>query len=240
MQYNGLPVYSSWDKIPAGIHTKTQLLKERLSLPEGAQPVGYKRNVMPVRYFALYPASLALPMPPKRDVQPRDYASLFARRYASKREAYKAACEALFSLNRYAKHEKCRRQHREAIYTLKNAWIKHLYEQGFCVEAYEARTPENLGMCFACQGDGFDEFGEECWKCDGSGVYHSGGRVYWAFRFMVDGQAFAWHQPAPLAFEVTPTRESADHEVLAVEKPVLLASGKMAEAKALISWCLES
>lgn len=231
MEYNGLPVYVSWDKIPTGLHTKTQLLKEQLAPLEDAQPLAYKKSTMPVRYFALYDKTCAVALPPKRVSKPRDYASRFARRYASKRDAYVAACEALFNLNRYTKHERCTRKHREMIYTLKSAWIRRLYEQGFCVDAFEAKSPENVGVCFRCSGEGFDDFGEECFKCDGTGEY-------WSFRFVVDGHSFAWHQPAPLSFLPIPTRANVEHEVLAEEKPVLLASQKMSEAKALISWCL--
>lgn len=240
MQYNELPVYTSWERIPSGLCTKTQLLKERLVLPEDAQPLGYKKSTMPVRYYALYPRECAVEMPAKQERQPRDYVSIFVRRYVSKRDAYLAACEALFSLNRYAKHESCSDKHKKTIYALKSAWIRCLYEQGFCVDVFEAKTPERAGLCFRCSGEGFDEFGEECYKCGGTGEYRSGGRVYWSFRFLVDGKSFAWHQPAPLSFVVTPTRTDIEHEVIAEEKPILLAQGKMAEAKALIAWCLSA
>lgn len=232
--YEGLPVYHSWESVPEGLSTKTQLQKERLSLPDDASPVAYKRSYSPIRYFALYVREHAIAMPPKRTQQPRDYASGFERRYTSKRAAYLEACQSCFNLNRYAKHDTCTQKHQEAIYALKNALIRHLYEQGFCTEAVQVKTPARELVCYGCDGDG-------CERCDYEGIYRRiDGREYWAFKFIVDGQTFAWHQPAPLTFVPTPTAGNREQEVIAEEKPVALSPRKFAEAKALIAWCLDA
>lgn len=113
-----------------------------------------------------------------------------------------------------------------------------LYQQGFCIEATKITTPLKIGLCFRCDGDGFDDFGDGCWKCGGSGTYSSGGREFWAFRFTIDGRHFAWHQPGPLKFKVNEVNKKEEKEVITEEKPVSLSPRKFAEAKALIVWCL--
>jgi hypothetical protein len=53
--------------------------------------------------------------------------------YASKRDAYIDACYAILCLNQAAKSAPD--NYRYYIYRLKNRWIEHLYQKGFCVQA---------------------------------------------------------------------------------------------------------
>jgi hypothetical protein len=236
-----LPVYTQWPKVPAGLATKTQLAKERLVLPENAQPVAYKKSTLPTRYYPLYRREDTVAMPPKREVKPRDYVSIFVKRYTTQRQAYVEACTALFELNRYAKHDSCTQAHREAIYGLKSAWIQRLYEEGFCTEAIPITTPEKALECRRCGGSGIDEWDLFCTCCDGTGIYCLiESRAYWAFHFQVDGHGFAWHQPAPLSFAVEAMGTQEAHAVVAEVKPVSLPPHKFAEVKALLAWCLEN
>jgi len=228
----GLPTYYSWKKVPEGLHTKTQLLQERLRLAEDTEPVAIMRSTLHKTSYPLYSRENAIAMRPKREAKPRDYPAIFEKRYTSKRAAYLEASTACFEMNRYAKHSRCSQNHRDQIYALKNAWIKQLYEQGFCVEAVKVTTPEYEDTCWGCYGAG-------CGRCDYEGLYISGVRIYWSFRFVVDDRHFAWHQPGPLSF--TPKEEKIEErEVVTTEKPVSLSPRKFAEAKALISWCLDS
>ena len=226
------PIYRSWEAVSrAGLYTRTQLHSERLLLPEGTQPVAWfhdRRHQDKV--YGLYRRDQAQPMPPKRE--PKDYAPVFARRYPNRRAAYQAACEALFSLNRWTKHSGCPLKHRDLIYDLKSRWLHKLWREGFCTGAIEARSPERVYTCWECDGEG-------CYRCE-DGVYRrSGGRAYWAFRFSIDNRPFSWHQPAHLCPWAEPRGEEQRHDVLREEKPVALASRHFAVAKALLAWVLE-
>lgn len=52
--------------------------------------------------------------------------------YPCKREAYADACTACMALNKAAKDAPDNLRY--YIYRLKNAWVKHLYTNGFCVQ----------------------------------------------------------------------------------------------------------
>ena len=55
--------------------------------------------------------------------------------YPSKRDAYIDACYSCLSLNQAAKTAPD--NYRHYIYRLKVAWLRHLYQKSFCVQAYE-------------------------------------------------------------------------------------------------------
>jgi hypothetical protein len=55
-------------------------------------------------------------------------------RFPDWRDALAPAAEAMFSLNRYAKHGTCLRSHRAAIYALKNRLVRALHELGKATE----------------------------------------------------------------------------------------------------------
>jgi hypothetical protein len=125
----GLPTYYDWAKVPSDLCTKSQLNRERLALTDDAQPSAIKRNAMYHNSsYPLYRRDQAVALPPKREIKPRDYPTIFEKRYTSRRAAYLEASTACFELNRYAKHNRCSPNHRDQIYELKNAWIKQLYE----------------------------------------------------------------------------------------------------------------
>jgi hypothetical protein len=229
-----LPTYSFWEAVAqADLYTKTQLRAERLLLPEGTEPVAFFAGYWHgYQTYPLYRRDQALPMPPKRE--PKDYAPVFEQRYPNRRAAYLSACNALFSLNRHAKHASCTLAHRNAIYDLKTRWIARLWREGFCTGAIEAHSPERERICWECGGEG-------CYRCDGTGVYQkSGGRSYWALRFVIDERSFAWHQPAQLCPWASPVGDEQPHAVLAEEKSVALAARHFAVAKALLAWVLEN
>jgi hypothetical protein len=169
------------------------------------------------------------------------------RRYPTWRDALLPACESMFNLNRYAKHESCRS--RDEIYDLKNGLVELLYVRGFSTECRVHSTwlPEKI--CFACDGTGTETdyygLGESdiavgCSRCGGTGVYREAKELrFMAFRFSVDGQFFAWHQPDHLVgFEFVTTADAAVGG-LAIEKPIEMTTAKMREGKVIIRYVLE-
>lgn len=111
------------------------------------------------------------------------------------RDLLPEACETLFELNRFAKHERCEREQRDIIYKLKNAMIRLLYRNGYCTDCVKHTVEHDDLICFRCDGEGFDRDCDVCERCDGSGIFREGGtEIFAAFRFVVDGKTFAWHQ----------------------------------------------
>jgi hypothetical protein len=58
----------------------------------------------------------------------------------------------MFLLNRHAKW--LERKNAEPIYDLKNAFLKLLWDQGFCVLASIAMSPPTENQCWGCDGTG--------------------------------------------------------------------------------------
>ena len=52
--HDGLPIYRTWGAVPIGLATKTQLQKERLSLPADAAPVAVFRDDRRNKSYPLY------------------------------------------------------------------------------------------------------------------------------------------------------------------------------------------
>ena len=163
------------------------------------------------------------------------------KRFASWRDALPRACQAMFNLNRYAKHNTCRCKHE--IYALKNGLIDLLYRNGFCTECkiHTDWLPEKV--CFACDGAGWrygwesDE--QECERCGGTGIYLPAKELrFIAFRFLVDGQHFAWHQPDYLVtfpfLETGPTESGG----LADEKPIEMSTEDMRKGRVIVRYVL--
>jgi hypothetical protein len=177
--------------------------------------------------------------PAAKEARRREREATILRRYQSWREALVPACEAMLNLNRYAKHGSCRESHREEIYELKNGLIALLYREGFCEEciAHERRLPEQ--RCHACEGTGEHWSGDDCLRCDGTGVYRES-RVLRdiAFKFVVDGRIFAWHQPDHLV-RFKYTISGTQPGVPAVEKPIEMSKAKMREGKTIIRYVLK-
>jgi hypothetical protein len=161
----------------------------------------------------------------------RRYAQ-FANIYESWRDALPTACEILFNLNHYAKHESCSSQHREEIYSLKNEFIRLLYEQGLSTECWRHTVKTEPRLCFCDRKD------EDCERCYGTGIYQ---KIlhYVCFTFVVDGKKYHWHQPSYLVnYRFTVTTENKTWERNDFEKPITLAANKFAEAKDLLRWIL--
>ncbi len=158
------------------------------------------------------------------------------RAYPTWKDALLPACEAMFNLNRYAKHESCRSG--EEIYALKNQLVKLLYEHGACIECLAHERTQAEKECFGCKGTGERWSGEECERCDGTGVYREA-RILRdiAFKFMVCGRVFAWHQPESLVnfpYEVSAVEQGCPAE----EKPLEMSLVKMRDGKAVIRYVL--
>jgi hypothetical protein len=159
-----------------------------------------------------------------------------ATRYSEWRQALLPAAQAMFSLNRYAKWQRCAPAHRREIYTLKNSFVRLLSECGYAVEVLRHNVPREGLECWNCEGYG-------CERCNFSGFYRQPDKlVYIAFRFQIEGQFFSWHQPAPLVnWPVTHTTGSSTdwlHDPTD-EKPIKLNSRQFADAKALIRYVLD-
>ncbi len=231
-----LPVYHRWDKVPPELATRTSLKRQRLALPEGAEPAAQFQSAWAT--YDLFFKADAAPVPYKRP--PKDYTTLFEQRYPEKRSAYADACAGLHSLNRFAKHAECSEWQQREIYRLKDRWCELLWEQGFCIGALEVRTPTKDLPCWDCGGAGDDlERDYFCYKCEGTGVYRTvGGKPHWALRFRVDNQEFFWHVPKHLAPYASQVGHEEPHEVIVKEKPVRLARRTFAEVKALLLWIL--
>jgi hypothetical protein len=166
---------------------------------------------------------------------PKDYASLFLRRYLSPADAVPDACEAMFQLNRYAKHAKCSRNHRDQIYSLKSELLAMLTGSGHltAIGQHIVRQPARRLDCFGCYGGG-------CERCDFTGIYREYPErdlVYVVLRFGIKDKAYTWHQPADnVSWELPPAPRLIDDGLWKEGsiKPVDLKPQKFAEAKALV------
>jgi DNA polymerase-3 subunit epsilon len=70
-------IYNSWDHVPSGLKTKTQLAREGMKSCKGQVPVAYKRGFRRSPHYALYDAALAIP---KRKPTQAQLATLAANR----------------------------------------------------------------------------------------------------------------------------------------------------------------
>jgi hypothetical protein len=171
----------------------------------------------------------------------------FSRKYGSWREALPDACEYLFNLNRYAKHESCSDQNRDDIYDLKTELVALLYRHGYCTECYLHTSELAAKSCWSCDGTGtwesdWGDYSDKCWKCNGSGVYLNAKTLtFVCFRFNVAGQTYCWHQPEDLVlFNYEVTAESSTWTPGDEEKPITLSKAKFAVAKDLLRWVVSS
>ena len=106
------------------------------------------------------------------------------------------AAEAMFVLNRGAKHH----EFRHDIYRLKSVFIEWLYKQGYCRKVQ--RQTQTL-VCYHCSGSGVDPYSgwrgiehDSCERCGGSGIYAS--HTLYQFTFSIGLHTYVWHQPASL------------------------------------------
>ncbi len=73
------------------------------------------------------------------------------------------------------------------FYPLKDRWIQQ--NQHLLVDGRISRVEERV--CFGCDGSGDGFFGDECRRCDGTGIYAS--RKLYEHHFEVEGQKFCFH-----------------------------------------------
>lgn len=242
------PVYRGWDHVPNGLCTKTAFRLMRLVLDPDRKPDAYCKTRAGT--YALFDSGFAVEMPAPR--KGRDYAAIFHERYyGGWWMGVQDACEALFQLNRWAKHYDCPPRQKTEVYALKNRFLQMLWELGYCEQAYLAHTPKRELTCYGCDGTGrrtYYDCGEtdECWRCNGTGIYRTvGGNPYWALKFRVGVgheesrvNVFSWHQPAHLAPWALAKGEQPEEvkPLTRTIEQVTLAKRKRPEAKALIKW----
>lgn len=170
----------------------------------------------------------------------------FTRKYGSPKAALADACEAMFNLNRYAKHRSCTGDHAAEIYRLKHDLIRLLYTDGYCVGCHEHVVEGK--KCFKCDGTGFssgasadydDEY-DGCERCGGSGLYKEP-KPFVVFRFGVAKKNYCWHVPRDrVNFEFNTTAEESSWEPTSEEKPINIRASAFARAKTLIRWVLRA
>lgn len=115
---------------------------------------------------------------------------IFARALKESRfGSLEVAAEWMYRLNVFARSLGGRHPIIDQIYGLKNDLIRYLYKHGYSTEVILHKQNR---LCHACGGTGEYWSGEDCWKCNGSGIF-AVTRLY-AFRFDIHGRRFAWHQ----------------------------------------------
>lgn len=205
-------------------------------------PPAYLFNRETIEKMAATPEIEAMRPKPKKSV---DYAARFAKRYGTPQDALLDVADAMFNLNRYAKHETCRAGNRTEIYDLKSRFIKWLYDQGYCQSCYLHITVGNSVTCWGCDGtglwsswDGFDI--DRCRKCDGTGRYKKKKFEFAVFRFVIDDHPFCWHQPTEkLTFSPNYTSDQPTAMNETETKPLEIAYRKLTESKQLVKWFLQ-
>lgn len=217
----------------------------------GLEPV---KEVSNPRYSSAYPAQLfdrkeieELAKSPQiialrsKARKPKDWPKIFKKRYGGQKAALVDAAEGMFNLNRYAKHDSCAAYNRREIYSLKNRFVRALYQGGYCKGAYVHINRLPRQTCRRCNGSGLWGSVAPCRKCRGTGIYKKSKElIYYVFQFVIDDHHFTWHQPEELVdFDVTLTSTDPLKMNPTEEKPLTMAYRKLSEAKALVKWCLE-
>lgn len=178
----------------------------------------------------------------KRSTKPKRDVGEFEGRYGTSERILKAACEALFSLNRYAKHKACTCEKRDKIYNLKNKLIHYLYKNSRCGRVYRHVLTLDAKVCFHCRGDGMDWDAEDgdCERCSGTGEYQPEKTLYFAvFHFAVGDARYCWHQPEETLYYPVEYSESEPSEMpLAEEKPIKLNGKSRKYYLRLLEWAL--
>ena len=182
---------------------------------------------------------------------PEEIESERQRRLSAKfhdwRKAILPAAALLFSLNRYAKWERCTSNNRNEIYALKNSFLKVLCDMGFMTEARQHFIEIAGKECWSCGGsvrsyEDLDNDGNDfCQRCCGTGWFRAPSqRTFLALRFQISDTTFSWHQPAELVtWPIKLTTDAAVEFTPDVEeKAILLSARKFAESKALLRFVI--
>lgn len=170
----------------------------------------------------------------------KNFVPIFERRYNTRENAVPVTADALWNLNRYAKHKACTDKHREEIYQLKNSLLKALAERGYLrgVGEHTLTKPKMQLECWRCDGLG-------CNRCNFTGVWRELPELKLKFlvlHYEIDGTIYRFHQPFECLFwkpyDFAPSMGTGTWTP-EYEKPITLPASKFSEAKALIRWVLD-
>lgn len=174
----------------------------------------------------------------------RDYTPALVKKYGDPKGGLLDAAEAMFALNRYAKHDTCTRKHQTEIYDLKNRFVSWLVVHGHLVGwgTHEIVQPERDLECYCVS-----RYGEDgCHRCDYTGVHRTLPERVLGFvvlRFSIGGKTYTWHQPDDyVTFDYAnkaPKIDTAgDDWTPEREKPIEMPRSQFARAKALVRWVM--
>ncbi len=166
----------------------------------------------------------------------------FEHRYASKEfQLVLDSANAMFELNRYAKHDDCHPWTRRRIYNLKSPLIRCLEQRGYCesTAVHLMRVPAK--ECFGCDGGGMDyDTGRDCYRCGGTGEFKPATEFrFIAFQFQVGDVKYRWHQPEHLVdWTYTPTSEIVPINETEI-KPVKISVDEIPDLMDTIRYLIE-
>lgn len=172
----------------------------------------------------------------------------FNNRFPNWREALPDAAEAMFNLNRYAKHSSCKRENRTDIYALKNRILKLFHFLGFCETAHLHTVPVLGKRCYSCSGSGYSDDNAGfydidgiCHNCDGSGWYeYPFTAEFVCFKFLVADKHYIWHQPkGSIDFEYQLVDAPTDWVPDKGEKALNIARADLSKAKQVLRFVLK-
>jgi hypothetical protein len=145
-----------------------------------------------------------------------------------------SACDNAWALNVYSRDRALTRDQSEQFYELKNKLVEYLYRRGYC---YDARLHIQKQECWDCEGTGTDpDWGGDCEKCRGTGVYRES-RLY-AFAFRIGRRTFKWHQPADLVTWPVTLTEAEPGEYTDPPARTLEKSVPPLRRMTILWWCL--
>lgn len=248
------------------VYARTDAKKRRLRLKADAEPAYYRGT----RYgdYPVYAESDYEPMPRKmkriqnplahvRRAKARTKAKArrLTNRYPHWRDALPDAAEAMFNLNRYAKHRSCTQENREDIYDMKNRLVRLLYKLGMCESAHLHQVPMPGKPCYGCNGTGkatrkfdrldyeeedFDDSDLTCYRCGGSGWYQQPTTFEnICFKFSIGGKPYCWHQPkGSVDFEYRLVEASNDWVPDQGAKELTIPRSRLSKAKEVVHYVL--
>jgi hypothetical protein len=175
----------------------------------------------------------------------KDYTPALAKKYGIPSTGLPDAAEALFSLNRYAKHDTYSAKHQREIYELKNSFVAQLIDHGHLLGwgIHEIVQPPRVLECYCVSRYG--EYG--CHRCHYTGGVHRTLPMrtlsFVVLRFSVGGKTYTWHQPDDLvtvgfADKAPKIDTTGDDWSPERDKPIEMPRSKFAHAKALIRWVM--
>ncbi len=174
------------------------------------------------------------------------YSERFDEHYFVKYEAILDAAQSLWSLNHYAKisgSEYC-----DAIYGLKNRFLKWLCELGFLIARGKRMLEDRKLECWDCEDFGYSK---KCGKCRGTGiVYTIPASCLAVLNFEICGRIYVWKTPQSdldwnlpdveiLETEYEKIDDDENDDEFDEAPKIQLTSPQITEAKALIEWVMD-